>query len=276
VLDNILEVFDLEPPVGFFFNYIGKNKLNPKGAIPDPYYPANVNTGSSITKKMIVSGYTKQKYSFVEDASFVLLRPDKKVYDKMISMFRKKNYYEYPENVKSGPDEFILTELYDKWTTVSPSYNYRWKLKEFGVNLTPKVYNYGGEFKPWNLERNKYDDLHIWWNVADTIKNLKDYIVPKRYYEKAIVYFYSENKTFNINKEDSNKKEYSVVLISFEENLPKYIYDIFNVICKMRKVDEVQSALLLTQFKEVYLAEYDMMLVHPDLDRYIKEDKKDK
>lgn len=270
VTDNVDEIFELNTPAGIFFNMSGKNKLNPNGMIHDNYYPNNVKTGSIITKKMIVEGYKNFDSSFVADASFMLLKPSKTKYYEMIKMFRKKNYYSYPTNVKSGPDEFILTELFGNWTNISILYNYRWKYDELKLKLENKKkgWNFGGIEKPWETPRDKYEDMKIWWNYADEIKDIDTFIVPKKYIDKSIVYFYDKNKQFDIDKDEWNNKGYVVTLISFEEILPHEIYDIFNVVCKMSKVDKIKSALLLTQFKEVYLFEYDMMLIHPDLEQY--------
>jgi len=85
ILDNIEEIFKLKPPAGIFFNPAGKNELFPSGMVHDSYYPVNVETGNTITKKMIKDGYLKNDSTFVMDASFVLLKPSKKKYKKMLN-----------------------------------------------------------------------------------------------------------------------------------------------------------------------------------------------
>jgi len=267
ILDNIEEIFKLKTPAGCFFNTHGKNKIYPDGSLYDPYYPANMANGNTISKKMIESGY-KKGYSFVEDASFVLLKPSKEKYNEMISLHRKNNYFIYPTNVKSGPDEFIMTKLYDDWTSISPAYDFRWKFTEFKWDVKPKVFNFIGAEKPWAVSPDKYKDLHLWWDEANKIKDIKDFIVPKKNFEKAIVYFHDKNLSKS-DKKKWNSENFVVVLISFKEGLPHKIYEMFDVVCKMKKEDEITSALLLTQFKEVYLFEHNMMRIEPDLQRFI-------
>jgi len=268
ILDDIKEIFDFKPPAGIFFNHVGKNKLNPNGTLVDSYYPLNADSKNTITKKMIISGYKENDSSFVLDASYVLLKPTKKKYKKMMKLL-SKNYYMYPENVKSGPDEFILTEIFDNWTTISPSYNYSWKYNEIFPNMIKKGMNFRGIEKPWEVDKNKYEDMKIWWKYADELKDIKNYIVPKKYIDESVIYFYDKNKKFDFDKEKWRKLGYVTTLISFEKKLPHEIYDKFNVVCKLSKVNEERSAFLLTQFKKVYLVEYNMKKIEPDLKKYI-------
>jgi hypothetical protein len=191
-------------------------------------------------------------------------------------MFREKNYYKYPVNVKSGPDEFILTELFNDFSNITINYNctynYTWNLEhyKFKFKFEKKVLNFRGIEKPWEVDRDKYDDIKEWWKYADEIEDLDEYIVKKKYIDKSVVYFYHKNKETDFNKDELNRKGFTVTLISFEEELPHEIYDKVNIVCKMKKDDEIKCSYLLTQFREVYLHDYNMMLIKPSLDKYIK------
>jgi len=85
----------------------------------------------------------------------------------------------------NGPDELAITELYvpqtggarGAWTHVDPRYHLiPWKTYSPPLGkIRPgeaRALHYFGKDKPWEMERNTWPDLNLWWRVWDSLPNV--------------------------------------------------------------------------------------------------------
>lgn len=172
---NCDDLFELEPPAMTFSSpwmrpYAANGYYNPYGELQH---------GACVSKIAIRRGL---ECSSVGIANMVLVRPIDRHYNVMMDILSAKKIYGCSKCI-SGFDEQLLAEIIlacdNKITHIHQSYNwYTGKTNWLLHNEEPKTLQYYGG-KPWdgisteadraNIENAPYEDLKIWWRIADRI-----------------------------------------------------------------------------------------------------------
>lgn len=184
ILENMDHLFELNTPAGTFSSphsevYLG----NGTSGIKDPYYP--IKHGEYVTDQMINIGLfgERGKSSFTVIGTSILLSPNKRHYDSLVTMLSKYSHSKpFGLSCYSMTDEQSIVFFYKeylpktlnqhfKWTYISQKYNwiswrYKWLRKTKNYNeFPPSLIHYFG-IKPWILERNDWLDLEVWWTIV--------------------------------------------------------------------------------------------------------------
>lgn len=167
-----------------------------KNGYPNPYI--NIGHNKIVNRKIIENAF---KTSSVANGFMVLLKPDKKVFNKIKNIMKKERPYGHKKCI-SGADEQIITDVYfrDKidWYNIEPYYMMvPWKIKNFynNMHMNKSISLHYFLDKPWEEgESAKYIDTAYWWRVFyhitdDVISNecstwLKS-LIPKRILEQS-------------------------------------------------------------------------------------------
>jgi alpha-N-acetylglucosamine transferase len=194
VQENIDHLFEMDAPAACFSTPFAE-PYTKKGFIN--YYMHNkkeIQHGEKVLKSDIEKAF---KNSFVINGGLVLLQPDKKIYQAMISLlfpsFSSSSFFSsLSENkdscfgyskCKSMVDEQLITLLYvsleKQWTHISCLYNWYVGRKEWlkcikeDEDAVPKVWHYYG-IKPWMWEKDAWPDLKTWWKYASPLLETKE------------------------------------------------------------------------------------------------------
>lgn len=170
VVENIDSLFGLQTPAGTFS--LSQAKPFAKKGLYNPY--KTVAHGNPVDRKEIKKGLS----SFVCIGTSLVITPNAKHFKMYVEMIRSMEPFGFEQCV-NGPDEqsivwFYHSVLGKQWTHISQSYNMiPWKQKGWmprGGN-NPHVLHYVCEEKPWNLKRDAWEDLALWWRYADDVEN---------------------------------------------------------------------------------------------------------
>jgi hypothetical protein len=167
VMKNIDHLFELETPSGTFTNaWEAKAFKEKKGMIVNPYRRPDGSQpphGSLITRKQIIEGLTAKEGSFVAFGTPLLLKPSTEAAIRIHTLLTEKEIWGYPGCI-SGTDEQFAVELFpEDWHNISQAYNFIAGKPEFLEGQEPYVIHYFNE-KPWEIPKDKYPDLKIWWS----------------------------------------------------------------------------------------------------------------
>ncbi len=176
-LENCDELFDLPAPAMTFSSPWARPYLlrggahNPFRVKTGRYNSRELTHGEPVAHDMIATGLEK---AIVGLACMVLVRPDKKLFDLMLTILSAHYRYGHTGCV-SGFDEQLIAETF--LTTDQPIYHihqqYNWIVGKTNWLLNgerPKTQQYYNG-KPWNERRQhtKWPDIIQWWMIADQI-----------------------------------------------------------------------------------------------------------
>jgi lipopolysaccharide biosynthesis glycosyltransferase len=169
VVENIDSLFELQTPAGTF----SLSQANPftKKGVYNPY--KNVVHGHSVDRKEIRDGFE----TFLCIGTSLVITPNSSHFEQYNNMVQSMAPFGF-ERCINGPDEQSIVWFYHnvlnvQWTHISQAYNMiPWKQKIWMPKLDDKVYvlHYVSKEKPWQLERDKWDDLALWWKYADDVE----------------------------------------------------------------------------------------------------------
>lgn len=135
-----------------------------------------INHGSLISYKTV--GQAIKRGWFVMIAAMFMIEPNSIVGRHYLEMVtRRPIYNEGNEPPISAPDEVSICQLYTElkidWTQLGVIYNWiPWGSEGWlkYTKWTPDdvhVVHFFGTEKPWEMDRNKYDDIKLWWDIYD-------------------------------------------------------------------------------------------------------------
>jgi len=172
-IENCDELFDVPAPAATFSSPWAVPYM-PRG-IPNVY--GEMKHGAVVPREKIRRGL---KSGILGLASMVIVQPDKKVYDRMLSLLNGKKLYGHT-NCISGFDEQLFAETYILSTMRHIHQQYNWivgKTKWLKRGQQPKTWQYYNE-KPWQIadspgqrkekEKSAWDDVLGWWKIADKV-----------------------------------------------------------------------------------------------------------
>lgn len=217
VLKNIDSIFEMDAPAGVFSSpYSYPYKYSTNGTIRNPYI--DLQHGDKIPLDYIIEGFgginplTKEvmvanlQNSIILTASCVLLEPNVKLYEKMISLVelvrKNKSTFSSPK-CYSLADEQMITFIHLNLDSNNRPTNSTWRYIDQSYNITPwfekhktgmnnflplkyesaSIYHYFGnkDYKPWNKDAKEgYADTRI-WNRYYNIPILKKDSKPSKY-----------------------------------------------------------------------------------------------
>ena len=166
VTKNLDHLFDLKAPAAAFVNvWVEKNGGKYKN------YKHNGQIVPSLMKRILQDGFTCSGHLLV-------LEPNRKEYDELVD-YLQENQPINLGNCISGFDEQVLSYFYSivknkTWTHLDHTYNYiLWHAKTLqrllhmppDQMLAPKIIHFFNVEKPWQMPRNLYDDVPIWWQM---------------------------------------------------------------------------------------------------------------
>lgn len=171
VIDNCDEhLFSLEPPA-MTFSLPWAKPYCPHG-IENPY--GELSHGVRLSCKLVEKGLE----SFVGIASLVLIRPDPKVYKRMLRLLNQTFFFG-SRKCMSGFDEQLICNTYcslnQSFQHIHQCYNWcagkdEWLSIAEPEYKRPRIIHYYGDDKPWFSSRNsQWEDTIRWWDIADQI-----------------------------------------------------------------------------------------------------------
>jgi lipopolysaccharide biosynthesis glycosyltransferase len=165
IFENIDNLFNLKAPAGTFSSPFatGYTKSS-KGGIFNPYI--NLQHGDSIEQRLISQGL---EYSFVVIATSILLEPGEEKYKtikKQCELYTEKHSFGFPRCNSMMDEQFICT-VEKNWTYISQKYNWiMWHPQWLRPNEFPPAVIHYFNTKPWDMKRDEWPDLQIWWDYA--------------------------------------------------------------------------------------------------------------
>lgn len=176
VTKNIDDLFELSAPamtcmIPWARPYVCKNVygLDLRSTFED--YAGELKHGERVSVASIRRGLHR---AFVPMATSVLVSPNKKDFKKIIELLNAADKYGHPGCI-SGFDEQVLAEMIThnyKWVVhIGPEYNWwigKTNVLEDGM-AAAKVIHYYGADKPWTHRKSEWDDLELWWKIADEV-----------------------------------------------------------------------------------------------------------
>lgn len=169
--ENVDHLFDLPAPAAVFASPWMK-PWEPTG-LKNLYGKPNKIT-PEMAKKML------NENTQVLNGGLVLLKPDMKVYKRILDILKGVKVYPTGSNFSSADEQIIVqatSDLGHTWTVINPMYNMmvgHYKVLDPGTK-EPIGYHYYGE-KPWMQDRGNWPDLKIWYEIIDTVPAAKKYL----------------------------------------------------------------------------------------------------
>lgn len=165
VLENIDNIFDYDTPAGVF-SHTNSSRYSKHSSVKDIYkkYKHNDKLSPKIIKKAFNGSHTVNN-------GLLLLKPSKKIWNKMIKIAKRIDKYELIPLKINNLDENLITLTYldKKWTFLDSKYNFLSSLFKFIKKPKFKVIHYIGNEKPLDIPRDKYDDNKYFWKYADKV-----------------------------------------------------------------------------------------------------------
>jgi hypothetical protein len=175
---NADDLFDLDTPAGTFDNpwHSGEG------------WYGRLSHGAPVSSRAIQRAY-KSPQGYVVFGSLVVLAPSRKDFRRLEKLLAHDPPYGNRILSSNGPDELAITELYvpqtgkahQTWTHVDPRYHLiPWKTYSPPLGAIPldeaRALHYFGKEKPWEMGRNTWADLKVWWNVWDSLPNVSVFL----------------------------------------------------------------------------------------------------
>jgi lipopolysaccharide biosynthesis glycosyltransferase len=170
IIENIDSLFELQTPAGTFS--LSQAKPFTKKGIYNPY--KSIRHGHIVNKKEIEKGFN----TFLCIGTTLILTPDAEHFKKYIKMVQSMEPFGF-EHCINGPDEQSIVWFYYKildmpWIHISQAYNMiPWKQSIWmpqGLNDKVYVLHYVSKEKPWQIDRDVWEDLSLWWKYADSVE----------------------------------------------------------------------------------------------------------
>ncbi len=175
VVKNIVHLFSLQAPAGTF----SRRNAEPfcKGGLENIFH--QYKHGDEISLEHMSQALKNGHFIII--GTTVLLQPSKKDFEAYLQLLRKEEVYRSNETPSiSCADEVSITDLYHQlktpWTYISQIYNWipwngagDWLLGTGYTENDVGVYHFYGLEKPWEVEKNKYEDSKIFYNVVDDL-----------------------------------------------------------------------------------------------------------
>lgn len=180
VVHSLMDLFELPTPAACFSSPFLR-PYNIKG-IRNVYAHRDPKTGKVITKQHgqeVAPAEIREALhggTSVLIASTTLLEPSLEQFGNLIDMLESSasqaEGYGFPGSM-TGSDEQALGDLYSRqnisFTHISQSYNYitwypQWLKTE---RFPPRIFHFFGSTKPWDMKRDEWPDLEIWWQSAE-------------------------------------------------------------------------------------------------------------
>jgi lipopolysaccharide biosynthesis glycosyltransferase len=168
VVENIDALFELQTPAGTFS--LSQAKPFVKKGVYNPY--KTIRHGHYVDTKEIQEGFK----SFLCIGTTLILTPNAEHFKMYIKMIMSMTPFGF-ELCINGTDEQSIVWFYHnilaaRWTHIGQEYNMiPWKQKTWmPKNSKPYVLHYVGELKPWQLSKDTWGDLLLWWEYADDVE----------------------------------------------------------------------------------------------------------
>lgn len=167
-LENIDELFGLDAPAATYSLPWAQPWTD--GGMYNPY--GVLKHGDKVPLAAVSKGLDPPMPSMVGLGSMVLVRPDRAVYTRMVSVLTDNTTYGH-RLCTSGFDEQLLAETFLR-CKLTPTYihqRYNWHAgKDYWLEKgdRPRVRHYFND-KPWNQARDTWSDLADWWAHADAL-----------------------------------------------------------------------------------------------------------
>jgi len=152
---NIDHLFDLPAPAGCFGNNWSSQVK---------YYD-DIKHGEPIKEYVLNSGLLD---GYVVNGHCVILEPSEYIFNEFMS-FMSSGMYKKNKKCLSMTDEVALVKFLaskkKQWTQIGRSYNcIPWK-----TNINVYIYHFFNKKKAWQMNRDEWPDLGIWYNVWDSM-----------------------------------------------------------------------------------------------------------
>lgn len=168
VLGNVDRLFRLGAPAATFSSPWAQPFVRGDGkhkGIPNPYQ--GLAHGQAVPARAIDAGLAS---TFVAIGTMVLLEPSREAFAQFTDYVSKRQPFGFPR-CNSMMDEQAIVSFYhakgSTWTHIDQSHNaIPWHLPNWvGAKAFPSVFHFFN-LKPWDLERDRYPDLDVWWCVV--------------------------------------------------------------------------------------------------------------
>lgn len=164
ILENIDHLFNLSAPAGTFSSPFAQGYSKGRGGIPNPY--RYIVHGEKIDQKIVDKS---MENSFVVIGTCILLQPDMEKYNniaKHLQSYTEENPFGFL-NCNSMTDEQFICTIERDWTYISQKYNWiMWHPQWLRRNEFPPAVIHYFSTKPWDMKRDEWPDLQIWWDFA--------------------------------------------------------------------------------------------------------------
>lgn len=155
IKENIDHLFDLQAPAGCFGNNWSSQVK---------YYD-DIKHGEPIKEDVLNSGLFD---GYVVNGHCVILEPSDNIF-KQFMLFMNSGLYKKHKKCLSMTDEVALVKFLSskkkQWTQIGRSYNcIPWK-----TNTKIHIYHFFNKEKAWQMNRDEWPDLDIWYDVWDSM-----------------------------------------------------------------------------------------------------------
>jgi glycogenin len=184
ILENMDDLFELRAPAACFSSPWQMNLypyvITPRGTPRNVFI--DLNHGDPIRAKDII--YALSLHSVVGGAFLMKLPTGIVLFRDFLEFLHKEPAYGLKYLCHSGSDEMSICEFFARrgvqWTNIHQRHAaIPWK-KDW-VDKDIKAYHYLNR-KPWDMDPEEWDDLKLWWDVAESLFStfpvLRDFFYP--------------------------------------------------------------------------------------------------